>query len=250
MKPIQVAVIMPWPGCNMFCNFCITEDNFDCMSFDQAVEMLDYVKRLGVKNIVFGGGEPFCWPNNIVRLCEKAKNDGFLVQVGTNATMLNPGFENLPCIDRFVLPIESTDPEIHDIMRNFPGGHHSIIMDCLTKLKNAKKSVTISTVVTKLNKDCLLNIAKFLMEYNEGTNHIHAWHLYRFIPEGRGGGINADILDIPVEEYLGKCNEVKALNLPFHVFRRDDMYNSKTVEFFRFENQKPVIQNSRGISPQ
>lgn len=244
MKSIQVAVIMPWTGCNMFCNFCITEDNFDCMSFEQALEMLEYVKGLGVKNIVFGGGEPFCWPNNIIRLCEKAKEDGFLVQVGTNATILCPDFEKLSCIDRFVIPVESTKAKIHNTMRIFPGGHHSIIMDCLKKLKNAKKSVTISTVVTKLNRDCLLNIAEFLQEYNEGSNNIHAWHLYRFIPEGRGGRVNAGMLDITKDEYLDKCGEVKSLNLPFHVFRRDDMYNSKTVEFFRFANKKIEFQSN------
>ena len=233
MDDIKVAVIMPLPACNMFCNFCITEDNFDCMSFEQALFAIEHIGHLGIKNIVFGGGEPFSWPHNIIKLCENAKDMGFLVQIGTNATCLPDGYETLSCIDRFVIPLESADEEVHNSMRFFPTGHFGVIMDCLKKLKD-KKSVTISTVLTNYNINGIVKLAEFLRKYDSG--HIHAWHLYQFIPEGRGGRANAMKLAPSPKDYYAACEAVRTMELPFHVFKRPDMYKSKTVGFFCFGN--------------
>lgn len=244
MNDIKVAVIMPLSGCNMFCNFCVTDDDFDCVSFEQAVSMLKYVGELGIKNVVFGGGEPFFWPHNIIRLCEKAKELGFIVQTGTNATKLPQGYEKLPCIDRFVIPVESADEKIHNSMRFFPNGHYSVVMDCLKRLRAKAKAVTVSTVVTNSNIAGLEGLADFLRGYDDG--HIHAWHLYRFIPKGRGGLMNAAKLAPAFDAYASACENIKAMDLPFHVFKRADMYNSKTVEFFRME--KGIIRTSAEFS--
>ena len=232
---IKVAVILPQPQCNMYCNFCVTEDNFDRMTYDQGTRLLEHIKGLGVKNIVIGGGEPFFWPYDIIRYCEEAKDMGFLVQVGTNGTLLPKGFEELDCIDRYVLPIESVDMDTHDSMRQFRGSHHGIIIECLERLGKAGKSVTFSTVITEFNKNGIIELASFLREYNDTNHNIHAWHLYQFIPLGRWGKPNAAKLQIPPEQYENICRKVKDMELPFHIFKRSDMYHSQTVEFFWFE---------------
>lgn len=235
MKDIKVAVIMPHSGCNMFCSFCITENDFDSMSLEQGMSLLEYLKGLNVKNLVVGGGEPFCWPH-IISFCREAKRMGFFVQIGTNCLLLPMDFEYAEYCDRFVIPLEAANEKIHNELRIFADGHYGLIKDCLAKLKAAGKSVTVSTVITSVNAGCITELGEFLRDYNKGTEHIHAWHLYRFIPKGRGGSLNGELLNIPEETYDEICASAKNMCLPFHVFKRTNMYNSKTVEFFQYEN--------------
>ncbi|OGX24163.1 MAG: hypothetical protein A2787_06390 [Omnitrophica WOR_2 bacterium RIFCSPHIGHO2_01_FULL_48_9] len=237
-NPYNVAVIFLHPACNMTCTFCITEDNFDAMSEAQAVELLKTLKKEKFTNVVLGGGEPFAWPGDLVRLAERAKGMGFLVQVGTNAIALPKNFESITGIDRYVLPLESVDSAVHNKMRFYKDKHQQLIMDCLQRLRRAQRSVTISTIITKVNKDGLKALALFLKELNQAQPFIHAWHLYKFISEGRGGRVNAEALAIPDGEYTKVCNEVKALGLPFTVYLRKDMYHSKTVDFFWYQHGK------------
>lgn len=232
----KVAVIFLQPACNMSCSFCITEDHFDVMSFAAAVELLKTLKTEGVSNIVFGGGEPFTWPNGLIPLTEKAKELGLFVQAGTNGIAMPPGYTTITSIDRYVLPIESADAKTHNAMRFYKNTHHQIIIGRLKDLRAAGKSVTLSTIITKINQNGLLNLASFIKTFNSSAPFIHAWHLYKFIPEGRGGSINAATLAIPDEEYDSLCRGVMNMSLPFKVFKRSDMYHSKTVDFFWQEN--------------
>jgi MoaA/NifB/PqqE/SkfB family radical SAM enzyme len=220
------------PACNMACSFCVTEDGFDAIRFDQALDLLEELTARGVRSIVLGGGEPLVWPGDLLRLAGEAKSRGFCVQVGTNAIRLPHGFEELDCIDRWVLPLESADPEVHGRMRYRPAGHHALILRRLEALRRVGKSVTLSTVVTAVNAAGVEDLARFLEEYHAHAGNIHAWHLYRFLPLGRGGASNADSLAIPEREYLAACERVTERGLGFRVFRRADMYHSRTVEFF------------------
>lgn len=241
------------PQCNMHCTFCITEDTFDPMTFDQAADLFRHLKAIGVRSLVIGGGEPFDWPGDLVALAREAKRIGFAtVQVGTNGIALPAGFQFIDVIDRYVLPIESLDAQAHNTMRLYRDRHHAIIMDRLDSLKRAKKSVTLSTVITEVNKSGIAELGEFLRKYHADSQHVHAWHLYQFIPIGRGGAIHGDELHIPAAEYEAICRSVKALDLPFRVYRRTDMYHSKTVDFFWFEGgqikreseQDPALQAS------
>ena len=238
MGPYRVAVIFLHPACNMSCSFCITEDDFDAMTYLQAVELLGKLKEEGFENIVLGGGEPFDWSGDLLALSREAKRLGFFVQVGTNAVALPKDFESIESIDRYVLPLESSKDVIHNKMRFYKNKHHQVILDSLGRLRAAQKSVTLSTIITKVNKDELGALAIFLKILGTGSPFIHAWHLYKFIPQGRGGGVNADFLMLSDEEYIRVSDEVGGLGLPFDVFKRRDMYHSKTVDFFWLESGK------------
>lgn len=234
----SVAVIFLHPACNMKCSFCITEDNFDAMSEAQAAALLKTLKKEKFESVVLGGGEPFAWPGDLVKLSQEAKHLGFVVQVGTNAVALPKNFTSIPTIDRFVIPLESVDGNVHNKMRFHKEQHHQEIIACLQKLRNAQKSVTISTIITKVNKDGLKELALFLKKLDQPHPFIHAWHLYKFLPEGRGGRINAGALTIPDAEYTVVCDAVKALLMPFPIYKRKDMYRSKTVDFFWYQQGK------------
>ena len=238
--PYKIAVIFLHPACNMTCNFCITENDFEALSPAQVSGLLTMLKGEGFENVVFGGGEPFMWPGDLAALTQEAKQKGSVVQVGTNAVALPEGFETIPAIDRYVLPLESVDQRVHNRMRFYKRKHHRIIINCLQKLKAARKSVTISTVVTRINHDGLKALASFLSRMDHPGGFIHAWHLYMFLPEGRGGRINAPDLLLGEDEFEGAVNGVKGLGLSFPVFKRKDMYCSKTVDFFWFQDGRLV----------
>ena len=248
MNPYSVAVILLHPACNMICTFCITEDNFNAMTQDQASGLLRTLKQEGFKNVIFGGGEPFQWPGDLMGLTQEAKQLGFLVQVGTNAVALPKDFQNIQTIDRYVLPLESATDTIHNKMRLYKNKHHQIIIDGLKRLQNAQKSVTLSTIVTRINKEGIQSLALFLKELDLLRPFVHAWHLYQFIPQGRGGSINADTLWISDREYMKACEEVLSMKLPFKVYRRQDMYRSKTVDFFWYEHGQLQRASANGNS--
>jgi MoaA/NifB/PqqE/SkfB family radical SAM enzyme len=232
----KVAVIMPQPECNMVCEFCVTEDKMGTMTLEQGIVLLQEMKKAGVEIIVLGGGEPFLWKPGILNLAKAAKDLGFFVQVGTNGILLPEEFEKVDVVDRWVIPLESATASAHNRMRRYKNHHHQTILSVLEKLKSAKKSVTISTVVTTWNQSEFLDLAEFLREYHSGTNHIHAWHLYQFVPEGRGGStLRAQDLQLPQEEYQRIFSLLKAKNLPFKIFKRSSMYHSKDVQFYYFE---------------
>jgi len=238
---LSVAVLLLQPQCNMTCTFCVTENDFDAMRFDDALHLLDHLAERGASSVVLGGGEPFQWPGDVVRLAVEARSRGMTVQVGTNGIALPDGFAELECFDRWVLPLESVEAEPHQAMRRFERRHHALILERLRELQQAHKSVTISTVLTAVNVDGVPDIARFLRDYHAACENVHAWHLYQFLPLGRGGARNRAALSIPEETYRAVCAEVKRLELPFRVFQRTDMYRSQTVQFFWSKDGRLVV---------
>jgi len=236
INPYNVAVIFLHPGCNMTCTFCITEDNFDAITQIQAIELLRTLKKENFDSVIFGGGEPFEWPGDLLALTREAKQLGFLVQIGTNAIALPKDYQNIKSIDRYVLPLESSVSVVHNKMRLYKNRHHQLIIDCLQQLRSVQKSVTLSTIVTKINVDGLQSLASFIKEFNSPQPFIHAWHLYKFIPQGRGGSLNAGDLIISDQEYAKACDGIQSMGLPFKIYQRKDMYHSKTVDFFWYEH--------------
>lgn len=228
-----VAVVFLQPRCNMHCTFCITEDNFNAFTFEQAIGLLARLSAGGtVRSVVLGGGEPFDWPHDVAALAAVGKSHGLTMQVGTNGIAVPQGFEHLSSIDRWVLPLESVDPQPHNAMRLYRDRHHAIILDRLESLRRVSKSVTISTVVTQTNVDEVVEVGRFLREYANRGGNVHAWHLYQFLPIGRGGAVHGERLTLPQCAYEAICAEAESLDLPFRIYRRTDMYHSRTVDFF------------------
>ncbi len=230
----------------MTCTFCVTEDNFAPMGFDEAVALLEHLVEREVRTVVFGGGEPFAWSGDVVRLAREAKARDLIVQVGTNGIALPDGYADLDCFDRWVLPLESTDPAVHDELRYHKAGHHSLVLDRLRELQRAARSVTVSTVLTNVNVAGLGDLARFLDDYHAAGRNVHAWHLYQFLPLGRGGRRNRDALEISPEAYMEASAEIQALGLPFRVFRRTDMYRSRAVEFY-WSNRGRIVSGSEAL---
>lgn len=228
----QIASLFLLPDCNAACAFCAAERGFSTMSFAQAEGLLDELARGPIRNVVLGGGEPFLWPHGVLRLAASAKQRGFLVQVCTNGLALPEGFAEVDAVDRYILPLEAADPTVHDRLRGSGRGHHARMLAHLERLTAARRSFTLSTVVTSLNAGQLGVLAQRVDALTRSGAPLHAWHLYRFLPVGRGGARNGARLAISPERFLAAWHAAKEHAPHTRIYRRDDMLASSSVEFF------------------
>lgn len=227
-----IAVVMLHGGCNMVCDFCVAEQHLEPFSREEALTLVHRLCGQGYAGIVLGGGEPFRWPH-LLELAIEAKELGLEVQAGTNGALLPPDFATLPGIDRYVLPLESVDTETHDRVRHLRGhSHHALICAHLETLREAGKEVTVSTVVTAENLDGLPALGDWLSAYAAEGGRLHAWHLYRFIPLGRGGAYTQHRFEVSEAAYHCAADAEKQRHPELVVYKRPDMYHSRQVEFF------------------
>jgi MoaA/NifB/PqqE/SkfB family radical SAM enzyme len=163
---------------------------------------------------------------------------GFLVQVGTNGTVMPGGFERMEGIDRYVLPLDAMDPRIHDMLRPHRPSHHALMLERLEALRASGKSVTISTLVTSRNLNEVVEVGDFLKRKDAGSGWVHAWHVYRFLPLGRGGERSARLLFVSEGAYDRLASEIRSRKWPFRIFFRKNMYRSRLVDFFWHEEDR------------
>jgi MoaA/NifB/PqqE/SkfB family radical SAM enzyme len=227
-----IAVLFLLPQCNMSCRFCITRDGFEAMEPADVRAWLDGLPGLGVGNVIFGGGEPLAWPHDILESARYAKALGLTVQIGTNGIALGPRLMQSPAIDRFILPLEASEAATHDHLRLARGGHHAIILDRLAALSELGREVTLSTVITRANRDGLARLAEWISRYRARGGRVHAWHLYRFLAQGRGGLRHGAELGLPLETYHSTCAALKAGFADLPILKRPDMTRSRTVGFY------------------
>lgn len=227
----RIASFFLLPDCNMACTFCGSETDFAVMSKVQAESALVELAAQGLRNVVLGGGEPFLWPHGLRDLARLAKGLGFTVQVCTNGIHLPPGFAGLAEFDRFILPLEALDPAVHDRLRHHPGGHHAVVMARLQALVEARRELTVSTVVTKQNLQELPALAAFLGGLKGRGARLHAWHLYRFLPVGRSGARHAATLATDFPTYARAVDGARKADLGFPVYRRSDMLHASSVAY-------------------
>ena len=234
----QIASLFLLPDCNASCVFCAAERGFSTMSFAQAEGLLDQLAGGPIRNVVLGGGEPCLWPHDVLRLAASAKARGFLVQVCTNGLALPRSFAEMDAVDRYILPLEAVDAAVHDRLRGAGPGHHALTLANLDRLTAARRSFTLSTVVTALNVDRLGALAVSIDAVARAGAPLHAWHLYRFLPVGRAGARNRTRLAIAPERFLAAWSAARAAAPHTRIYRRDDMLASSSVEFYWAEGDE------------
>lgn len=230
---------MPTLTCQMDCEFCINP--LTMQSFDKAdvEELKKVLTHEHFDSVIIGGGEPLLWKYGVYNFIDEIKDQNFLIQVGTNGILLDDKFYQRPEVHRWVLPLESLNATTHNTMRLSKVDHHELILDRIQKLQNNPNSLTLSTVLTKRNKNDLIELAEHLKNFQlHGKSPIHAWHLYQFIPTGRGGDYSKDLLLLEDAEYENLCQQIISLKLPFKVYKRKNMQKSQSVTFFWKENNQ------------
>ncbi len=248
-SPYSIGVFFLTSACNMHCSFCITDDTVSAMRYTQAQELLQVAHQRRIDTLVLGGGEPFFWQPGVLRLAAEAKRQGFTVQIGTNGFHLPADYAVAPGVDRYVMPLDSMDPGIHNHLRQGVPDHHALILRRLEELRQHGKTVTVSTVVNAQNLLCLPRLRAFLTDYVVQGGQLHAWHLYQFIPEGRGGARHAATLRVTAKAYHAACAQVRHDPPPFTIYKRTDMRHSRTVDFFWYQGDALKIGSEEWRNP-
>lgn len=231
-----VAACFLLPDCDIRCTFCISHNDFDVATPEQARALMEFLAAQGIESVVLGGGEPTLWPHDVNALAGHARNLGLVTQLNTHGAGVKENLGRYSNLDRFILPVESTRPEVHDNLRRGRLGHHAMVMELVDEMIDQDREMTFATVVTSENCGDVPGIADWIHGVLARGGRVHSWHLYNFLPEGRGGARKlAEHLATPREDYLEACARAKGAGLGFPVYRRDNMLKSSTVEFFWFE---------------
>ncbi|MBD5467318.1 MAG: radical SAM protein [Lachnospiraceae bacterium] len=204
--------------CNMSCPYCFRPSaKKDCISLYKFTEGLKILRNLGTKVINISGGEPLLNPN-WKECILAAKELGFVVNLTTNALLLNTNEEILSKLD--ILAISC------DGIENIENQNRSItqLHQCLNVIKNYKKyyftpRLKINTVVTRANIHSLEN---FGQQFLNDNNII--WMLFSYKRKGIYNTMSRK-LEVDDNEFTELLSRLKFIDLKCRIMF-EHSYNS------------------------
>lgn len=195
--------------CNYNCLYCYRHLDKKDMSFERAKEVIDHLcssfLTTGEKiKISFAGGEPTLvnWVFDAIRY---AKEKGAKVELITNGTtkIKEKEFE--------ILDVISFDIDTLNRDKNLLLGKYTNHVEKIEeKMKLAEKygvRVKINTVVTKINKDDLEELAYWVKR----NQIVYRWKIFQFLPSYGIAKKNRDILQITKTEFFNAVKKVSEI---------------------------------------
>jgi len=171
-------------NCNLKCKHCynnsLHENNKNKeLSTQKAEKMIEQAIPLGLRSILFTGGEPLL-RKDLLKLMKFAKSKKLLVFLASNGTLIDENFiKNYKgIIDKINLSLDGSSPKKHDKIRGLKGSFLKTIKS-IEALSNIFK-VSIAFTAHDQNLDDLLAVAKIARKYNVQLT------IKRFIPIGKG----------------------------------------------------------------
>lgn len=203
MRAGELAVFVRMKGCNLSCNYCDTmwankpDCEFEEMTADQIV---DRVKKSGIKNVTLTGGEPLLQKDAVKLLEAFSSEKDIRVEVETNGSIdLKPflKFENVSFTMDYKLP--ESDMEKYMNTDNFKilrkKDTLKFVASSVNDLKKAKEIIEKYELIGKVNiifspvfgKIELTDIVDFLKD-NKLNDVRMQLQMHKFIwdPEERG----------------------------------------------------------------
>lgn len=140
-------------GCNWECKHCyIPNHDNNKLPIEQVKKTLNDLRRMGVFEVTFTGGEIFC-RDDIMDIIKYARSLFFNVILFTNVSLLNENIiQKLSelCIGEISCTIFSLDPEIHDFITGISGSLDKAMKN-IVLIKKYHIPLTIKTIVTNVN---------------------------------------------------------------------------------------------------
>ncbi len=195
--------------CNMNCKFCYGPEKVEDFSTAKGLKIIDGFKNDGAEKIVFTGGEPLL-RDDLAELIKYAKKKRLYTILHTNGLLLTKEKLRLfgKYLDQINLPLDGYDEKTNSMLRRKDS--FKKVMDILKDLKGNDLRIVISTVVTKLNKNCIVKIGQVLPDW------VCKWRIFQFRSEGKAidAQKKCEILD---EDFRKICCEIKQQNWSFEV---------------------------------
>lgn len=170
-------------SCNSNCIMCPASDIERKNGFSYGRDMLlKYIEYLPkeLEYLVMTGGEPTMQKELFLEVLGRVKEKYPYSQVLllTNGRSLSDRSffdkveESKPCHFRIAIPIHGSTSEKHDLITRVNGSFEQTML-ALTRLMNSEIETEIRIVVTRINCDDLLNIAKLIESRFRNVNCIH-----------------------------------------------------------------------------
>lgn len=194
--------------CNENCKFCyriLTDKEND---IEKNKKILELLIKLSVNKISWTGGEALLYPN-LIELLKISKKKGIINNLITNGKELSKEkiIELEPYLDYITLSYDSNNNDTHRKMgRGEKHGDKVVeILDFIQR-NNLKIKIKINTLVSKMNKNEVIEIGTTLKKYE-----IERWKLFRFIPLRNYASDNEKNFEISGEEFNYVTSNVKEL---------------------------------------
>ncbi|MBT8378966.1 MAG: radical SAM protein [Ignavibacteria bacterium] len=172
--------------CNQECPYCWgPHDIENPVKTFIAKKIIDKVKEVGARRIVFTGGDPLK-RNDAGKLIRHAKTIGLEVALSTTGDELTTAFLrwNAHYIDLISLPIDGSTEEVNSKTKE--KNHLEAVMKALRLLKKYPKiDVKICTPVTKHNISDVPNILKVAEEYKSSTKASVFYNIFQTFPRSQ-----------------------------------------------------------------
>lgn len=226
--------------CNLNCEFCCgAPKGLKGPNLKDFKKIVDKIVDSGVTTLVFTGGEPLLKPH-IEKYLKYAKEKGLEVYLSTNGLLLsNKLYKKIaPYIDVLGLPLDGSSTEMNIRVTRGEKLFKSTIRHLKNFYKNPPKHIVkIGTVVTKINKEDIVNIGKILYGTPKSYQP-NVWRIYEFSPLGEGLK-NRKKFEISKKEFAKIVDKIKT-NFPNQ--KISILTNSDSDDSYFFINPKQEIE--------
>lgn len=190
----------PTQYCNLKCVYCYAEactSKEIIYSTDNSKKLLSKICEYpNVKTIVFTGGEPLL-RKDCLELAEYVYQEkGIHPCILTNGVLINEkNVERFKIFDKVTISLDGHTPELHEKTR----GKNTFykVVESIKLLRKKGISVTVTTVISKVNQEFVTQIMDFVkkdldVEYHNMSTHISF---------GRGADSNIECSEMEVKQY-------------------------------------------------
>lgn len=172
--------------CNLNCPHCLADADSNGRSLpnDKVISLVDEAQRIGVKELVLGGGEALLY-ENFFKLCENALSKGLNLSFATNGLLIPEVMSSLLNLQKYNeslrigVSLDGHTPEIHGHFR--PAETFETAVEAIKMLHNANFNVHILCVLNRINIKTIPQYLDFI-----STLNISDIRFIPFMPVGRG----------------------------------------------------------------
>lgn len=178
--------------CNCQCYFCkVWRKKVIEPSLEQALETIDILDSMGCYSLSITGGEPLLYPH-IEDVVNYAHDNGFIVQVNTNGSLLAESISKISKADLVTISLDYPN-ERHDEAREHERLFHKVF-EGVAACKRANIRVDFSALL--LGDQEITRLVDIAQNYKAS--------LVLSYPEV-GGSLHADAWNVPSKQWLTDC---------------------------------------------
>jgi len=149
---LPIVILYVTAGCNLRCIMCSYRDSLpNELTLDEVKELSGELARLGLRHIVYSGGEPLT-RRDFPQICKMFTHTGVKQSLLTNGVLLQKRYEDIhPYLSEIIVSIDGPTAGIHDEIRGVEM-FDRIITGIQKVISSANRpKISIRTVVQKKN---------------------------------------------------------------------------------------------------